>query len=358
MATTVSFGPACFQDGPAYSALQLRQMAIASTWYTGGTADALQITSGVINNSTGSMQVLAVSGMNIKVAAGFAVVANSTSASQSGYTTGSMTSSALTVATSDPTNPRIDLVCVTVLENGDSTSVGEVQIITGTPAGSPVAPSLPSNSLSLGTIAVAANASSISQGNITDTRVYTTAAGGVVPWANMNLVTTGHAGLIAYDITNGRFFHNDSTGAKQFKILPWAPVVTIKNTDFNLATSSTSVATASITTDGSTDIKVTAHWVGMFQATPSTCQIVVEIWVDGTKIDEWNGMTNSGDVASTSHLGQTMVYSTSSAAGDTPSAGSHTISVKMWSTYAAGHTVTCHAQAGRNFYLRVEPIVE
>jgi hypothetical protein len=49
-----------------------------------------------------------------------------------------------------------------------------LQVVAGTPAGSPVAPSLPANSISLATVAVAAGALSINSGNITDTRVETT----------------------------------------------------------------------------------------------------------------------------------------------------------------------------------------
>jgi hypothetical protein len=82
----------------------------------------------------------------------------------------------LTVTTANATNPRIDLVCMTVNDAFYSGSTNNVvlQIIAGTPAASPVAPTLPANSISLATIAVAANASNIVSGNITDTRVQTT----------------------------------------------------------------------------------------------------------------------------------------------------------------------------------------
>ncbi len=82
----------------------------------------------------------------------------------------------LTITTANPTNPRIDLVCMTVNDSfytGSSNNV-VLQVVAGTPAGSPVAPSLPANSISLATVAVAAGALSINSGNITDTRVLVT----------------------------------------------------------------------------------------------------------------------------------------------------------------------------------------
>jgi hypothetical protein len=79
----------------------------------------------------------------------------------------------LTITTADPTNPRIDLVCATVRDAFYSGANNDVifQVIAGTPAGSPVAPSLPANSISLATVAVGAAVTQINTGNITDTRV-------------------------------------------------------------------------------------------------------------------------------------------------------------------------------------------
>jgi hypothetical protein len=49
-----------------------------------------------------------------------------------------------------------------------------IQAVAGTPAGSPVAPSLPANSITLATVAVGAGATAITNANITDTRVLVT----------------------------------------------------------------------------------------------------------------------------------------------------------------------------------------
>jgi hypothetical protein len=49
-----------------------------------------------------------------------------------------------------------------------------LQVVAGTPAGSPVAPALPANSISLATVAVGAGATALTNANITDTRVLVT----------------------------------------------------------------------------------------------------------------------------------------------------------------------------------------
>jgi hypothetical protein len=85
-------------------------------------------------------------------------------------------STVLTVTTANPTNPRIDRVCMTVQDAYYTGSLNDVilQVVAGTPAGSPVAPATPANSISLATIAVGAGATSITNANITDTRVLVT----------------------------------------------------------------------------------------------------------------------------------------------------------------------------------------
>jgi hypothetical protein len=82
----------------------------------------------------------------------------------------------LGVTTADPTNPRIDRVCMTVNDAYYTGSLNNVvlQVVAGTPAGSPVAPATPANSISLATVAVAAGATALTTANITDTRVLVT----------------------------------------------------------------------------------------------------------------------------------------------------------------------------------------
>lgn len=371
---SVSLGPALWMDGPTYNGETVRQMDIASGWFAAGTVDALQVRSGVINNSVGSLQVLPVSGMTIKVGSGFAIVGNTTSNLQSGYKTGTMTSRNLTVPTADATNPRIDKVVIGVNDNGDSTSAGYVDIIQGTPAASPTAPATPANALVLATVRVNANSTSVASTNITDARVYTTAAGGVVPWPSLTGIPAGHQGLIAYDTVNSRFFHNDANGADQLAVLPWKPAYATVNADMSLATGSTNfttIASVNINTDGHTDIKVTTHVPG-FYATAVTAdgwynQLNLCVFLDNTEISgTWQGhdcTMTSGGQRSITQGGGTDVYCTSSATSDTPSAGSHTVSFKVTCVrYSAGAGAgnACNpflrASVAENAYIRVEPV--
>ena len=140
------------------------------------TAQALYATTGIIGSSSMAVSANSPVGMSVRVASGWAAVIGTTTTNMGVYTAYNDATVTLTITTADATNPRIDLVCMTVRDAFYSGANNDViyQVIAGTPAGSPVAPSLPANSISLATVAVAANATQIIAGNITDTRVSTT----------------------------------------------------------------------------------------------------------------------------------------------------------------------------------------
>lgn len=73
---------------------------------------------------------------------------------------------------SSTTNPRRDLVVAQVLDAsiGDADTRTRIWSVTGTPAGSPVLPSLPTGAIPLAEVAVAANATQVISANITDLR--------------------------------------------------------------------------------------------------------------------------------------------------------------------------------------------
>ena len=128
-----------------------------------GTVSANQVGGGVFPGG-GAMAVSAGSGMAVIVAAGLCCVPNSTSALQGGYITGTMTSASLTLAAADASNYRIDLICVTVTDLGTASSNAVAQVVTGTPASSPSAPSLPGNSIALAQVLVPPGSSSVTSG--------------------------------------------------------------------------------------------------------------------------------------------------------------------------------------------------
>ena len=140
------------------------------------TTQALWATTGIINSTSLAVTANSPVGMSVRVASGWAAIVGTTQANMGTYVGYNDAQVTLTITTADVTNPRIDLVCMTVNDSFYTGSTNNVvlQVVAGTPAGSPVAPSLPANSISLATVAVAAGALSINSGNITDTRVLVT----------------------------------------------------------------------------------------------------------------------------------------------------------------------------------------
>ena len=140
------------------------------------TTQALWATTGIITDTSLAVTQNSPAGMSVLVASGWAAIVGTTQANMGTYVGYNDATTVLTVTTADPTNPRIDRVCMTVQDAYYTGSLNDVilQVVAGTPAGSPVAPALPANSISLATIAVGAGATSITNANITDTRVLVT----------------------------------------------------------------------------------------------------------------------------------------------------------------------------------------
>ena len=137
---------------------------------------ALWATTGIIGVNSLEVTENSPVGMSVLVDTGWAAIVGTTQANMGVYTVYNDASTALTVTTSDPTNPRIDRVVVTIQDAFYSGAFNDVifQVIAGTPAGSPVAPATPANSISLATIAVGATVTQINTANITDTRALVT----------------------------------------------------------------------------------------------------------------------------------------------------------------------------------------
>lgn len=109
-------------------------------------------------------------GMSVDIAAGRAIV-NGTTVNGAFTVRNDAAITNLAITAADPSNPRIDRVVVEV-RPGSPNDDWRVRVVTGTPAGSPSAPAVPDNSLSLATVTVAALASSITNANITSVRTY------------------------------------------------------------------------------------------------------------------------------------------------------------------------------------------
>jgi len=164
--------------------------------------------------------------MAVTIAAGRAVIAGSQTTTQGYYVAYNDASVTATIATANASLARIDLIVVAVQDayyGGTINNQVLFQVVTGTPSGTPVAPSAPSNSFILAQVLVAAAATSITSGAITDKRSLATLADTVTTATN---VASNSLTVNTVASQTGKAIRvNDSTGTQKFAISP-AGVVT------------------------------------------------------------------------------------------------------------------------------------
>jgi hypothetical protein len=165
---TATSNKALFGANVTYAPADLRAL-LASTW-------AVQ---GIVRTTLGTFTTTqsGTPGMSVLVGGGMAVIEDSrgTQLTRMSLVTHTTTSNTLAITTADPSNPRIDLVILRVkqIEMGDASDVpGSLEVIAGTPAGSPSVPSTPSGAIAIAQVAVGAGVTSIVNANITDVRTY------------------------------------------------------------------------------------------------------------------------------------------------------------------------------------------
>ena len=157
----MSLLPPMFLQNGTYSAKTVRQMM------------ALLGTEGVVGNGYAVTQRGAGADMSIDVSPGSAFVVGDDETGQGTYLCVSTASRNVPVLAADPSNPRIDIVCVTVRDSvagGASDDDFTVQVIAGTPAGAPSVPATPDSAIKVAEIAVGTGVTSILNADITDTR--------------------------------------------------------------------------------------------------------------------------------------------------------------------------------------------
>lgn len=356
MATSISAGVPCWVDDVTMSAqTPFRTYEVGTRVYNAGTASANQVPSGVFPG-LGAMQVSAGSGLAVTVAAGYCCVANSSSSLQGGYIFGLMTSASLTVAAADTVNPRTDIVVAYVSDTGDSSSFSAVEIITGTPASPPAAPAAPANSLTLASITIPANVVSVASGTITDQRAWVVAPGGILPIATASAAPAVPAAQFMITLDTNQLVQGTGTAGVVSvpSILKWAPQLATVTSTVHAASSgaATTVASVSVTTDGSTDIEAYCKWPGVVG---HSGWITVFVTIDGTTVDQ--AVVVSTDSTQPT-AGGSLRYFTSSGQSDTPATGTHTIAFRFQA--GGGSTSTSdgvYAASGAVAQLRVAPVV-
>lgn len=154
------------------------------------TMQGIIATSGTYTSASLGVTQSASPGMSVQVADGWGAIVGNYTTNMGVYNFYNDAANTLSVTTANPSNPRIDLVVVTISDayyTGVSNTV-QFQVIAGTPAASPVIPSTPVMSLALASIAVAAGATSITNANITDLRTLITTN---LPVGDITNVTAG-----------------------------------------------------------------------------------------------------------------------------------------------------------------------
>jgi hypothetical protein len=363
MATSISTGcPLWVDDVDMTSQLPFRQYDIGSRVYQAGTSAACQVPGGVFPG-LGDMQVTAAAGMAVSVEAGLCCVPSSVSALQGGYVFGLVNSATLDVAQSDPSSPRTDLVVARVYDNGDDTSFSDVEVFTGTPGAG--APSLPANSLLLATLTIPATITSVSAGTVTDGRTWVVAPGGILPIANQAAAPAAPASQLMFDMSLGQLVHGTGTAGSTAFItgLAWTPQISYVTSNVTAGSGGAlvTIASVSVTTNGSTDIEIFTKWTAMQSVFSSGNVIPVNLltYIDGVLADTVTVYDQSYSSGSFNlGPGGSARYFTSAAAGNTPSAATHTVTWKFQATGA--HTSTSDALIASSSgpaILRVAPVV-
>jgi hypothetical protein len=152
----------------------------------GGWTSASQHARGGINPALGLAYSVLQNGspnMSVNVGSGHALVSGTETAKQSIYSCFNDGTVNKTITASDPSLPRIDIVVLKVQDTFYSgvTNAWSIAVVTGVAASSPAVPAAPANSITIGQIAVGAGVTTIVNANITDTRPFLAAVGGITP---------------------------------------------------------------------------------------------------------------------------------------------------------------------------------
>ena len=206
-------------------------------------------------------------GLNVKVRVGQANVR--------GHYYSSTAVETLTITTADPTNPRIDIV---VLELDPALNSILLKVVAGTPAVSPVAPTVVQTDagvyqLLLGQVSVTAGLTTIASGNVTDKRTFMTNRVGI--WTTALRPTSPQVGKMGWNTTLGKMeFWDGSAWAQVFTGSGGGAFNYLLNSDFsvNHRLSGSVTMTASPQTMAFADrwyASVTNSGGGSFSADPS-----------------------------------------------------------------------------------------
>ena len=322
-----------------------------------GTSAAVQVPGGVYPG-LGAMQVSAASGLSVQVAAGYCCVPSPT-ANNGGYVFGT-----LTAATPDSRGGRRQQPAYRPdrgqgLRLRHQPSYADVEVVTGTPATPPMAPSLPSASIPLAAVSVPVAAVALASGAVSDQRSYVVAPGGILPITSPSAAPAVPASQIMYDLSRNLLVQGTGT-AGTVSLLGtggWSPALAYKSSTVSDSANKgalTTVTSVSITTDGATDIEVYYKWPG-FYVSSAPLMVTLSVAIDGTILDQTPIYVESSSSSSPGNGGSARYY-TSSGQGTTPTAATHTVTFAFQSASESLTTTMACASAALGI-LRVAPAV-
>jgi hypothetical protein len=213
--------------------------------------------------------------MSVNVASGLALVPGSEGAKQAGYWVLNDATKNIAIATSNPTNPRIDVIALKVQDTFYSgvTDAWSIVAITGTAAASPSPPSLPNNALKIAQVAVAANATSIVTGNISDFRPTLTATGGIMRAFGTTerdaLPVYGGLAVWRTDVAGGLLQIHNGTSYVDYTPAFSAFVGESRNNSTNTTSTGTEAIGSTVTWTAVTNARYKVTWQGSVQSTVS-----------------------------------------------------------------------------------------
>lgn len=134
------------------------------------TTQAIWKTTGLVNSTDLQITQNGGGNMSVNVSSGYCAIVGTTQSNMGTYMAYNDASTNLVITTASGSNPRIDLIVVTISDAYYTGTLNTVafQVIAGTPAVSPTVPATPANSLALGQIAVGTSVTSILTANITN----------------------------------------------------------------------------------------------------------------------------------------------------------------------------------------------
>ncbi|WP_242892419.1 hypothetical protein [Actinomadura litoris] len=238
MATSVTTRAPAWADGVTVSGAEMRAGVHGPLWASAGLVRGLRPTQ------------IPTPGMQIRVPAGLCIVDDG----QNGFLPLELAAQTdLDIAASSPTQPRIDSLIAEFVDNGAS-SLYRLRVLTGTPAASPSAPTVPpadqptAKTLRVANVAVAANVTSILNANITVPasnavlasygRIPTIASDGARPAAPSASESRWRSDKGCFDVYNGAAWAEGyvSTGGPAWT--SYTPVLTATTTNPTLGTGS------------------------------------------------------------------------------------------------------------------------